>query len=63
MDKNTIDKYIDHIDDLILRGITIDLATGEFYEKVDDDLLLQCLTSIYQNPVVWDKRGVIRGTS
>ena len=63
MDKNTIDKYIDHIDDLILRGITIDLATGEFYEKVDDDLLLQCLTSIYQNPSVWGKRGVIRGTS
>ena len=63
MDKNTIDKYIDHIDDLILRGITIDLATGEFYEKVDDDLLLQCLTSICQNPSVWDKRGVIRGTS
>ena len=63
MDKNTIDKYIDHIDDLILRGITIDLATGEFYEKVDDDLLLQCLTSIYQNPSVWDKRGVIRGMS
>ena len=63
MDKNTIDKYIDHIDDLILRGITIDLATGEFYEKVDDDLLLQCLTSIYQNPSVWDKRWVIRGTS
>ena len=63
MDKNTIDKYIDHIDELILKGITIDLATGEFYEKVDDDLLLQCLTSIYQNPAVWDKRGVIRGTS
>ena len=63
MDKNTIDKYIDHIDELILRGITIDLATGEFYEKVDDDLLLQCLTSINQNPSVWDKRGVIRGTS
>ena len=41
MDNKTIDKYIDHIDDLILRGITIDLATGEFYEKVDDDLLLQ----------------------
>ena len=63
MDKNTIDKYIDHIDDLILRGITIDLATGEFYEKVDDDLLLQCLTSIYLNPRVWDERGVIRGQS
>ena len=63
MDKNTIDKYIDHIDELILKGITIDLATGEFYEKVDDDLLLQCLTSIYRNPSVWDKRGVIRGTS
>ena len=63
MDKNTIDKYIDHIDELILKGITIDLATGEFYEKVDDDLLLQCLTSIYQNPSVWDKSGVIRGTS
>ena len=63
MDNKTIDKYIDHIDDLILRGITIDLATGEFYEKVDDDLLLQCLTSIYQNPSAWDKRGGIRGTS
>ena len=63
MDKNTIDKYIDHIDELILKGITIDLATGEFYEKVDDDLLLQCLTSIYQNPSGWDKRGGIRGTS
>ena len=46
MDNKTIDKYIDHIDDLILRGISVDLATGEFYEKVDDDLLLQCLTSI-----------------
>ena len=63
MDKNTIDKYIDHIDELILKGISVDLATGEFYEKVDDDLLLQCLISIYQNPSVWDKRGVIRGTS
>ncbi len=31
MDKNTIDKYIDHIDELILRGISVDLATGEFY--------------------------------
>ena len=63
MDKNTIDKYIDHIDELILKGITIDLATGEFYEKVDDDLLEQCLRSMYLNPHVWDERGVVRGQS
>ena len=63
MDKNTIDKYIDHIDELILKGITIDLATGEFYEKVDDDLLEQCLKSMYLNPRVWDERGVLRGQS
>ena len=63
MDNNTIDKYLEHIDDMILKGISVDLATGEFYEKVDDELLIQCLESIYMNPHVWDKRGVIRGMS
>ena len=39
MDNNTIDKYLEHIDEIILKGISVDLATGEFYEKVDDCLL------------------------
>ena len=63
MDKNTIDKYLEHIDEIILKGISVDLATGEFYEKVDDDLLRQCLVSIYENPHIWIKRGVITAMS
>ena len=52
MKKEThIKDYLARIDEMILNGISIDLATGEFYEKVDDDLLAQ----------VWDERGVLRG--
>ena len=63
MDKNTIDKYLEHIDEIILKGISVDLATGEFYEKVDDDLLEMCLVSMYSAPQIWDNRGVIRGNA
>ena len=54
---------MEEIDELILNGIATDLASGEFYEKGDDDLLKQCLRSMYLNPRVWDERGVIRGQS
>ena len=63
MDKNTIDKYLEHIDEIILKGISVDLATVEFYEKVDVDLLRQSLVSIYENPNIWTKRGVITAMS
>ena len=62
MKKEThIKDYLTRIDEMILNGISIDLATGEFYEKVDDDLLAQCLKAMYLNPQVWDERGVLRG--
>ena len=63
MKDNTIKQYLEEIDELILNGIATDLASGEFYEKVDDDLLKQCLRSMYLNSRVWDERGVIRGQS
>ena len=59
--ETSIKDYLDRIDEIILNGISIDLATGEFYEKVDDDLLAQCLKAMYLNPQVWDERGVLRG--
>ena len=46
---------------MILNQIAIDLASGEFYKKVDEDLLELCLRSMKTRPDVWDKRGVIRG--
>ena len=46
---------------MILNQIAIDLASGEFYKKVDEDLLELCLRSMKTRPEVWDKRGVIRG--
>ena len=61
--ETSIKDYLDRIDEIILNGISIALATGEFYEKVDDDLLEQCLKSMYLNPRVWDERGVVRGQS
>ena len=61
MDNKAIDKYLEYIDDVILKGISVDLASGEFYEKVDDDLLMKCLESMYMNPQLWDERGVLRG--
>ena len=63
MKDNTIKQYLEEIDELILNGIATDLASGEFYKKVDDDLLQQCLKSMYLNPRVWDERGVLRGQS
>ena len=63
MKDNTIKQYLEEIAELILNGISVDLASGEFYEKVDDDLLEQCLRSMYLNPRVWDERGVVRGQS
>ena len=63
MKNNTIKQYLEEIDELILNGIATDLASGEFYKKVDDDLLQQCLKSMYLNPRVWDERGVLRGQS
>ena len=63
MKDNTIKQYLEEIDELILNGIATDLASGEFYEKVDDDLLKQWLRSMYLNPRVWDETGVIRGQS
>tara|TARA_X000001382_G_C3155985_1_gene174563 strand:- start:1149 stop:1343 length:195 start_codon:yes stop_codon:yes gene_type:complete len=61
--ETSIKDYLDRIDEIILNGISVDLASGEFYEKVDDDLLEQCLRSMYLNPRVWDERGVLRGQS
>jgi len=61
MNDKAIDKYLEHIDEIILKGISVDLASGEFYEKVDDDLLVKCLESMYMNPQLWDERGVLRG--
>ena len=63
MKDNTIKQYLEEIDEMILNGIATDLASGEFYKKVDDDLLQQCLKSMYLNPRVWDERGVLRGQS
>ena len=63
MKDNTIKQYLEEIAELILNGISVDLASGEFYEKVDADLLEQCLRSMYLNPRVWDERGVVRGQS
>ena len=63
MKNNTIKQYLEEIDEMILNGISVDLASGEFYEKVDDDLLEQCLRSMYLNPRVWDEKGVVRGKS
>ena len=63
MKNNTIKQYLEEIDEMILNGISVDLASGEFYEKVDDDLLEQCLRSMCLNPRVWDERGVVRGKS
>jgi|TARA_B100001094_G_C17967125_1_gene688453 hypothetical protein len=61
MNNKAIDKYLEHIDEIIIKGISVDLASGEFYEKVDDDLLVRCLESMYMNPRLWDERGVLRG--
>ena len=57
---NILDRIKD-LDAMILNQIAIDLASGEFYKKVDEDLLKLCLRSMKTRPDVWDKRGVIRG--
>ena len=55
---NILDRIKD-LDAMILNQIAIDLASGEFYKKVDEDLLELCLRSMKTRPDVWDERGVI----
>ena len=51
-----------HLDDMIVEEITIDLHSGEFYKEVDDETLEIALTAMWEDFEHWSRhRGVILG--
>ena len=51
-----------HLDDMIVEEITIDLHSGKFYQDVDDETLELCLTQMWEDGTWnWLQRGVILG--
>ena len=51
-----------HLEDIIVKEMTIDLNSGRFYQEVDDDTLQMCLTQMWEDGnYTWLQRGVILG--
>ena len=44
---NTVTTHI--LDKIILNEITVDMNSGDFYKKTDDETLELCLTSMWEN--------------
>ena len=56
-----------HIDDMIVEEITIDLTSGVFYQEADDETLELALTAMWEDieddDECWERRGIILGIS
>ena len=56
-----------HIDDMIVEEITIDLTSGVFYQEADDETLELALISMWEDieydDECWERRGIILGIS
>jgi len=50
-----------YIDDVIIKEMTVDLSSGEFYTACDDETLEIALTSMWEDIEHWEHRGVILG--
>ena len=48
-----------YIDDVIIKEMTVDLSSGEFYTACDDETLEIALTSMWEDLEHWEHRGVI----
>ena len=51
------------IDDVIVKEMTIDMNSGNFYKEVDDKTLHLCLTTMWENREEWSMRGITLGES
>ena len=60
MPDNTIDKYIQDMDEFILNSIITDLQNGYLLE-VEHEIQQMILTAIYQKQRAFEDRGLIVG--
>ena len=60
MPDNTIDKYIQDMDEFILNSIITDLQNGYLLE-VEHEIQQMILTAIYEKQRAFEKRGLIVG--
>ncbi len=51
------------LDDLIIKEMTTDLCSGEFYKEVDDETLELSLIQMWEYQEEWNDRGVILGAA
>ena len=49
------------LDDVIVKEMTIDMNSGNFYKEVDDKNLHLCLTTMWENREEWLMRGITLG--
>ena len=51
------------LDEVIVKEMTVDLASGSFYKEMDDQTLEMALRAIYGCLEQWEQRGIIIGRS
>ncbi len=51
------------LDEVIVKEMTVDLASGSFYKEMDDQTLEMALIAMYGCLEQWEQRGIIIGRS
>ena len=65
LSRGTMDKVISQhiLDDIIIKEMTSDLSSGEFYKQVDDETLELALIQMWEYQEEWNNRGVLLGVA